>query len=253
MNLVAKKIHQRLQPVKRSERTTAVKLAGKTHLARYGIDQFITKISSQAPPGSFLLDGGAGSCRYKNFVPHARYVGLDQSSKLHRVFGDIDVRGDLSDLPFRDNSFGATLSVEVLEHVKEPGLVLAELYRVLQPGGKLFLVAPQGWEEHGAPYDYFRFTSFGLRYLFERVGFEVLSIEPLGGYFWYLGHRIAKSYRYLFPAGRSRIRKFFDAPLRPPGRFLLRWAIPYLCFYLDRTDRKKSFTLNYGAVCRKPL
>jgi hypothetical protein len=73
------------------------------------------------------------------------------------------------------------------------------MFRVLRPGGRLYLIAPQGWEEHNAPHDYFRYTKYGLRYLFEKTGYWVISIAPLGGYFWYIGHRIPVAYRYSFP------------------------------------------------------
>jgi hypothetical protein len=113
-------------------------------------------------------------------------------------------------------------------------------------------VAPQGWEEHCIPRDFFRFTRFGLQHLFEKAGYRVLSIMPLGGYFWYIGHRLPVSYRYLFPSERGRLGKILDAPLRHPARFFLRTAVPYLCFYLDRLDKRQSFTLNYACVCEKP-
>jgi len=229
------------------------KPAKKTRLARYAIDRFLLDVAPQVTPGTLLLDGGAGNCKYKSFFPHVTYIALDLEQQRQRRYGQIDLVGNLYELPFRDNRFGATISVEVLEHLKEPKGVLKELFRVLRPGGRLFLVAPQGWEEHGIPHDYFRFTSFGLRYLFKEVGLEALSIEPLGGFFWYLGHRISVSYRYFFPTNRKAVWKFLDAPFRHPARFLLRTLIPYLCFYLDRLDKRKSFTLNYGCVCRKPL
>jgi len=229
------------------------KPAKKVRLARYGIDRFLLSIAAQLAPGTLLLDGGAGSCKYKNFFPHVRYLALDLGDQHEGRYGLIDLEGDLYELPFRDNTFEAILNVEVLEHVKEPKDVLKELFRVLKRGCRLFLIAPQGWEEHGIPGDYFRFTSFGLRYLFEEAGFEILSIEPLGGYFWYLGHRISKSYRYFFPSNRKAVWKFVDAPIRHPARILRRTIIPYLCFYLDRLDHRKSFTLNYGCICRKFL
>lgn len=227
--------------------------AKKVRLARYGIDRFLLDVSSHLAPGTLLLDGGGGNCKHKNFFPHVRYIALDLRQERQRRYGEIDLAGDLYRLPFRESTFEAILNVEVLEHVKEPKEVLKELFRVLRPGGKLYLVAPQGWEEHGIPHDYFRFTSYGLRYLFGEAGFEVSSIEPLGGYFWYLGHRISLSYRYFFPTNRGAFWKFLDAPFRHPARFFLRTIIPYMCFYLDRLDNRKSFTLNYGCVCRRPL
>lgn len=144
------------------------------------------------------------------------------------------------------------MNVEVLEHLEEPEIALREMFRVLKPFGRLYLVAPQGWEEHCIPRDYFRFTRFGLQRIFEKTGYRVLSIKPLGGYFWYIGHRIPVAYRYLFPSDRGRLWKILDAPFRHPARFLLRTMVPYVCFYLDRLDKRRTFTLNYGCICEKP-
>lgn len=229
------------------------KPAKKKRLARYHIDRFILSAACQIEPMAFLLDAGAGNCKHKSFFPRARYVGLDLSPPRKRRYGEIEIGGNLYNLPFRENSFDASLNVEVLEHLKEPKEALREIFRVLKPGGKLFLIAPQAWEEHGVPEDYWRFTSFGLRYLFAAAGFEVSSIEPLGGYFAYIGQFISVSYRYLFPTERRLFLKILDAPFRHPARLLLRTLIPQLCFYLDRLDKRRSFTLNYGCICTKPL
>ncbi|MBI3066193.1 MAG: class I SAM-dependent methyltransferase [Deltaproteobacteria bacterium] len=229
-----------------------MKPVSKSRLARYGIDLFLHKISATVKPHARLLDGGAGNCKYPHFFPQARTTAMDMKPQRKRRYGELDVAGNLYMIPFKADVFDGVVNIEVLEHLREPLDALKEMFRVLRPGGRLILVAPQGWEEHGAPNDYFRFTKFGLRYLFEKAGFRVVSIEPLGGYFWYLGHRIAVSYRYLFPSNRSKLWKFLDAPVRHPARLFLRKFIPYLCFHLDPLDKQRSYTLNYGCVCEKP-
>jgi SAM-dependent methyltransferase len=230
----------------------AVALAGKTRLHRYGIERFLLEVARQIEPQALVLDGGAGNCKHKKLFPHARVVALDVAAKKHRRYGRIDMAGDLHALPIRDNSFDAIISVEVIEHLEEPEIALREMFRVLKPSGRLYLVAPQGWEEHCIPRDFFRFTRFGLQHVFAKIGYRVLSIEPLGGYFWYIGHRLPVAYRYLFPGDRSPLGKILDAPLRHPARFFLRTLVPYVCFYLDRLDKRRTFTLNYGCVCEKP-
>ncbi|HUK39756.1 MAG TPA: methyltransferase domain-containing protein, partial [Candidatus Acidoferrales bacterium] len=178
------------------------KVASKARLARQAIDRFLVDVAGQIAPDALVVDGGAGNCKHKNFFPHVRYIAFDFKPRRKRAYGEIDLSANLYQLPFREDTFEAAINVDVLEHLREPKEVLKELCRVLRPGGNLFLIAPQGWQEHGMPHDYFRFTSSGLRYLLEQAGFEIVSIRPMGGFFWYLGHRISMSYRYLFPAKR---------------------------------------------------
>jgi len=236
----------------RKDKSVRAKPAGKTRPARYGIDRFLLEVSARLEPGKLMLDGGAGNCKHKSFFPHVRTIALDLAQNRQRRYGQIDVAGDLNSIPFKADTFDAVINIEVLEHVREPVKVLEEMFRVLRPGGRLFLTTPQGWEEHRVPHDYFRFTRFGLRYLFEKAGYRVVAIEPLGGYFRYLGQRITVAYRYLFPDDRKLLWKILDLPIRVPARFFLRTFVPYVCFYLDRLDTQRSFTLSYSCICEKP-
>jgi SAM-dependent methyltransferase len=228
------------------------KPAGKQRLARYGTEQFLLSVSASLIPGSLLLDAGAGNCKHLRLFTNIRSVALDNKPVRHRRYGEIDLSADLHSLPLKADLFAAVVNVEVLEHLAEPERALKEIFRVLRPGGRLYLIAPQGWEEHNAPHDYFRYTKYGLRYLFEKTGYRVISIDPLGGYFWYIGHRIPVAYRYLFPADRKLLWRILESPLRMLARFFLRTVVPYACFYLDRLDTKKTYTLNYGCICEKP-
>jgi SAM-dependent methyltransferase len=236
-----------------TKKREALKAAGKQRLARYGMEQFLREVSTKCVPGSLVLDAGTGNCKHLQLFPHVRTVAMDNKPSRYRRYGEIDLAGDIHALPLKVNAFAAVINVEVLEHLAEPEQALGEMFRVLRPGGRLYLIAPQGWEEHNAPHDYFRFTKYGLRYLFEKTGYRVISITPLGGYFWYIGHRIPVAYRYLFPSDRKLIWRIIEAPLRHSARFFLRTVIPYACFYLDRLDTKKTYTLNYGCICEKPL
>lgn len=91
-----------------------------------------------------------------------------------------DVCTDACMLPFADDSFDLVICCEVLEHVREPSSASREIFRVLRPNGKLVLTAPFVYPIHERPHDYFRFTKFGLRMLFE--GFS--SVEVNGRLNW---------------------------------------------------------------------
>lgn len=134
----------------------------------------------------------------------------------------------------------------------EPLQVPRDIHGVLRPNGTLYLTAPQGWGEHQLPHDYFRCTSFGLRYLFQKAGFEEIFIRPQGGYFWYLGDRISWLPKHVFKPPRNRLIKL----LGKPWRWLFEWTcvalIPVICFYLDRHDTRHAFTLDYACCVRRP-
>lgn len=89
---------------------------------------------------------------------------------------------DLSEpLPFPDASFDVVLCTQVLEHVENVELAGAEIARLLRPGGCALITVPFLYPTHEAPYDFQRFTHFGLRGLVRRHGLEVLNLEAQGG------------------------------------------------------------------------
>jgi SAM-dependent methyltransferase len=223
-------------------------------LENAGIREYVRKAAGALQAGERLLDAGSGQCRYKEFFRHARYTGVDSGrGEKNWDYTGLDVYADLEKLPFRDGVFDGTLCTQVLEHVSEPETILRELYRVTRPGGRLFLTAPQGFGEHQAPHDYFRFTRYGLRHLLEKTGWSVRSIEPRGGYFRYMAVMMMWIYIYFFPETRPTWLKYLLAPLQilaAAGLIVL--GVPAVQA-LDRLDHEKCITLGYAADCvREP-
>jgi ubiquinone/menaquinone biosynthesis C-methylase UbiE len=113
-----------------------------------------------APAGGRLLDCGCGAGEY---VVALRRLGREalgvefQEEKVTRarelgVPPDWILRGDLERLPYADGSFDAALLNEVLEHVPDERKALAEVWRVLRPGGILIILSPNRlfpFETHG--------------------------------------------------------------------------------------------------------
>ncbi len=123
------------------------------------------------------LDVGCGRKPYEGFFRSSQYVGLEVDSPESRRAGRADVFYDGKRFPFEDASFDSLVATEVLEHVFRPAEFLSEAGRVLKGGGALLLSVPFVWDEHGQPWDFARYTSFGLRYLLEEAGFEVLEVS----------------------------------------------------------------------------
>jgi len=217
------------------------------------IDDFIREGSRFVSSGARVLDAGAGECRFRSLFPSLQYVGVDLAvGDFLWDYSVLDVNADLLALPFRDHAFDLALNTQVLEHVLEPKLILAEIFRVLKPGGRLLLTAPQGWYEHQVPHDYFRFTSFALRYLLESVGFLAEEIKPMGGYFRYLGNRLGHLPKVLFPAKRSLAWRIFFFPLEILAVCVFSGVITMLLTAVDFLDRERCFTLGYRCVALKP-
>jgi hypothetical protein len=61
--------------------------------------------------------------------------------------------------------------------------MLNEAFRILRSGGKLVLQVPWQWWIHEAPYDYFRYTPYGLKHLLNKAGFVDVRIDAQAGYF----------------------------------------------------------------------
>ncbi|MEZ5396329.1 MAG: class I SAM-dependent methyltransferase [Bryobacterales bacterium] len=208
------------------------------------IEQGVTDFAAQTPTGARVLDAGAGEGRYAQYFPGRRYVGIDLAvGDAAWDYSGIDALGDLAKLPFPDDTFDAALNIVTLEHVPEPLAVLREIARVLRPGGRLFLVAPQQWEVHQAPHDFYRYTRHGLAWLLERAGLVEERLEPMGGFFTLLARRLTATLNYCQGGARWLLFPFVAVVVGP---------LALLLPSLDVLDPKKDFTLAYRCVARKP-
>ena len=129
-----------------------------------------------------ILDIGSGDRWIEKELPgDARYVALDYPATGVDMYGGRpDVLADARKLPFADGSFDAVLCLEVLEHVPHPGEVLAEIARVLKPGGQGWLSMPFLYPVHDAPYDFQRFTAHGWDCYLRHAGLQPVRIEKSG-------------------------------------------------------------------------
>lgn len=147
------------------------------YLARSALHQAIRDCSNKLD--GRLLDVGCGSKPYRSLFRVTEYVGLDIDNPVARQRGVADVFYSGKDFPFEAKSFDSVLCNQVLEHVFNPDEFLAEIERVLRPGGTLLLTVPFVWDEHEQPWDFARYSSFGLKALLEKQGFRIVSHRKL--------------------------------------------------------------------------
>ncbi|MEI2712487.1 MAG: class I SAM-dependent methyltransferase [Nocardioides sp.] len=159
-------------------------------VARGPITQAVREFAASVPPGSRVLDAGAGNAPYRPLFAHCDYRTHDWSESVHDGAKRADVVGDLASLPIEDACFDAVLLTEVLEHIANPEQALRELHRILTPHGRLLITVPFVVELHEEPHDHFRYTSHGLRGLLERAGFGDIGVEPLTGWFGTLANML---------------------------------------------------------------
>lgn len=149
----------------------------------------VAGMANAIPRDAVVLDVGAGECKYGALLPGRTYIGADLvfSSDRHD-FSLIDVVSEASNLPFKSGTFDVVLNMVVMEHVPDPGQVVAEMARVLKPNGKIYALIPLTRPEHLQPYDFQRFTRFGIAKLLEQNGFRIDRIEPSNGALWTAVH-----------------------------------------------------------------
>jgi SAM-dependent methyltransferase len=188
-----------------------------------------------------VVDLGCGTAPYRQDILRVadRYIGIDWPNSQHDQVC-VDVFADLtSNLPFNDDFADTIVSFQVMEHLPEPSLFLAECNRILKPGGRLVVTVPFMWHIHEAPHDYYRYTRYGLKYLLAKNRFVDINIVESTG-FWqmmalkfnYQTNRYAKGpFRYLF--------------------IPIWWATQIISPLLDKYDYNPRETGSYTVVARK--
>jgi SAM-dependent methyltransferase len=136
------------------------------------------------------------------------------------------------------------MATEVLEHCPQPEAVLREIFRVLRPGGLLFLTVPFLWPLHDNPHDEYRYTPFSLARHLESAGFCDARIKAMGGWDAALATMIGLWVQRR-PIPRTA-RRVLQVSLFPVYRWLLsRDAVP-------GTFEKSCMITGLSATARRP-
>ena len=152
--------------------------------------------AASIPAGHRVLDAGAGTSPYKELFDHTDYESAD-FQQVDKAYGAVTYVCDLAAIPVEDHRFDAIVFNQVMEHLPEPEKVLLELARVLKPGGRMIYTGPLFYEEHEVPYDFYRYTQYGLKHLFEKAGFQIKRLDWMEGYFGTMGYQLGRAARLL--------------------------------------------------------
>lgn len=177
---------------------------GATSYRRWLLNECLVKHANIYSDSSVVLDVGGnrqiGAKGYKyptETVSSWTYLNIDPNTNP-------DVVADASEIPLSDASVDVVVCTEVLEHLASPSHCIAEILRILKPGGIFIGSAPFVFPVHGDPNDYYRYTESGLRLLLQN--FLVVDIEPMGGSLGVVGLLIEQELNNL---SKSRITRSF--------------------------------------------
>jgi len=208
------------------------------------IESEVKQASERLKEGQRVLDAGAGEARHRVHFRPGQYIALDAGyGDRSWDYSRLDIRGDLENVPLRNASVDCILCLVVLEHTLHPRQVLLEFARVLKSGGSLVMVVPFLWEEHQIPHDYFRFTRYGVRCLFESSPFRLDRVSPMGGFFWLCARRSVALLSF-FQGGWRWILFALLAPF-----FGL--LFPLVLYFMDGLDQEQNYSLGFRVRATK--
>jgi ubiquinone/menaquinone biosynthesis C-methylase UbiE len=187
-----------------------------------------------------LLDIGCGEQPYRAMTKDvvSQHFGLDHPESLHGK-SRVDVLATAYESGLADDSVDSVLCTAVLEHLERPQDAIIEMYRILKAGGHVILSAPLFWHLHEEPRDFYRYTKYGLTYLFTSAGFEIVEIIPLSGYVTTFSQELVYFLNHL----RRGLLRY---PI-----MLMQTGIQVLAYWLNRWDRSSGFTWAYLVVAKK--
>lgn len=189
-----------------------------------------------------LIDIGCGNKPYKNQLEGIveKHIGVDHEGTLHNL-DNADLIGTAYAIPVADATFDAALCSAVLEHLEEPAQAIAECHRVLKPNGIAVYSIPFIWHLHEQPRDFYRYSKYGIDYLFTKAGFEIVKLEALSG-FWVTFGQLFVYYLYRFNRGPLRWFRIVD---------LIGLLIQGIAYLFDKLDRAEDWTWMYIVAAKK--
>lgn len=206
-----------------------------------GLYKVIKPAIEEYAKGKFL-DIGCGDMPYKDLIlSHVeQYDTLDIEERANGV----KFIGSAENMDMIESeTYDTAACFEVLEHVPDPFQAVNEIKRILKKDGIAIISVPHLSRLHEEPHDYYRYTHYGMKYILESKGFEILETKTTGSILSFLGHQISTLAVGL--VWHIKIIKSITF-------FFNKWLCVLPCYYLDKTLLKNSvFPLGYIFVARK--
>lgn len=188
------------------------------------------------------IDIGCGTKPYEDLLaPYVtEHIGVDHDQTFHDI-SNVDLFGTAYDIPVEDSSFDSAVCTAVLEHLEEPEAALRECMKVLKPGGIAIYTVPFIWHLHEEPRYFYRFSKYGLTYLFGKMGADVIELRALSG-FWVTFGQLFVYNSYRLNLGLLCWLRLID---------ILGLKVLAVYYFLDKLDKTEQWTWMYLVVARK--
>lgn len=197
---------------KEPEQNTVETGATDEAVARCLVDSLTNTLGVTGLSGLRILDFGAGrgAMTFELMKRGARLAAVEPFGYQFLAERGIAVYRDLADLP-DGSSFDGIVSLEVIEHLRDPGRVLAGLYERLSPGGWLLITTPnaagfparlmrQRWREAARPGHIVFFTPAALARILKKNGFSRVQRQR-----WHVRYPEASPLRALLHVGMQKL------------------------------------------------
>lgn len=189
---------------------------------RVTLNKKLPKVLKEETHGS-LLEIGAQTVPYKNIMNYTEYACLDVKGDEDKV----DYIQDLHKTTLESDAYDSIVMVEVLEHLYNPFQAMEQVHRICKKGGTVIATTRFLFPYHGVPYDYFRYTEYGIKQLFKE--FDEVTVKTHG----------------------NLMLGVWDIITSYPVLKLLRILSPVVCFFFASRKENQQSPLGFIVIAKK--
>ena len=212
--------------------------------------EFFTNVLSDiSKPGVLeILDLGSGA---GDFLPLYKRFG-EVVAQDFAPYSSVQVCSNFdSHLPFRSGIFDVVILSNVLEHCFDPISLLEEVYRVLRTNGSIFITVPFLIQTHQAPFDFARYTTYGLNHLLVKSGFLNIEVTSLTNPIQTLESHLDNYFESVFANVNSILLIRILARIKRIYVTMLSFAIKVMSFSFKSHEKSIKYTIGFGVKAIK--